>query len=91
MKTQYDYSKIDAAILAALKDGPKKFDGIQRGDVQIEAKKLETDDKAKRGTWSGTGAFRFIDRRVQALRKSGQIAYNTKTGWALTAAPVGKK
>ena len=82
MKLQHDYTNIDAAICARLKSGPNTFTQLQYGDVQKEAKKLEHEDTKKRGSWP-TSAFRFIDRRLQALRKSGKITYSTKSGWSL--------
>lgn len=83
MKPQHDYTNLDDSICACLKSGPKTFTQLQFCDVQKEAKKIENEDKNKRGTWSETSAYRFIDRRLQALRKAGKITYSTKSGWSL--------
>lgn len=76
MKPQHDYTNIDAAILSELKSGSKNFTQLQFGYVKKEALKLENEEFP-------TPAFRFIDRRLQALRKAGKITYSTKSGWSL--------
>lgn len=72
-----DYTKLDAAILARLAIGPKFLMTLEGGDVRKEAMALA--EKGSRMKYASS----FIDMRLQALRKAGSIAYNSKTGWAL--------
>lgn len=70
-----DYSQFDAALLAHIAAGKNTF-------LQLEH---QTDLKAMAEPFCNrlTPPFRIIDRRLQALRKKGQIAYSTKHGWKL--------
>ena len=72
-----DYSKLDAAILARIAMGPTNFTKLQGGDVRDISEALAKSDKS----WKPP--FRFVDSRLQALRKAGKIKYNTKQGWML--------
>lgn len=67
-----DYSELDAAILARIeRTQPVTFTGVWVA-VEEGATKVDT----------GTGVQRAVDRRLQALRKRGFIAYS-KGAWRL--------
>lgn len=72
-----DYSKLDAAILAILAKGPVNFTKLQIGDVRDISEALAKSSK------NCKPPFRFVDSRLQALRKAGKIKYDTKQGWML--------
>lgn len=84
---KHDYTKLDAAILAALRARPMVFHVLCGfSGVKNEAKALEAAHNAglAHGSWCRKDAFRFIDSRLQALRKAGKIVHaSQKTGWAL--------
>jgi hypothetical protein len=71
---KHDYSALDAAILARINRGHTFASDIEGGLVWQEARSF---------TSQNTPMFRIIDRRLQALRKAGRIAYSHKTGWAI--------
>lgn len=75
MKT--DYTALDAALLARIKQKPANFTELQSGDVQKESIAL-----AKAGP-SGKPSLRYVDARLQVLRKAGKITYSGKTGWSI--------
>lgn len=77
---KHDYTQLDAAILDSLAQGPLTFGFFAYGGaVAGESKKLEIahgDPKVK-------PAWRFVDTRLQALRKAGKIRFvDQATGWA---------
>jgi len=75
--TKHDYTKLDAAILAALHPS--------RGSVTSAAIDRDKDVKAAiehlRQAQSDKAPFRFVDARLQALRKAGKIRHAGK-GWS---------
>jgi hypothetical protein len=70
----HDYTKLDAAIIAAIRSGKVKLYEIERGAVMDEARKINSKE------WG-----RAVDRRLQALRKAGRINYNYshRHGWQI--------
>lgn len=70
-----DYTALDAAILARITQKPVNFTQLQSGAVQKAADAFVT------GGYKP--AWRFIDSRLQALRKAGKIVYSGKTGWSI--------
>lgn len=72
---KYDYTKLDASILATLGtlaqmvDGPPGGEAIRLIGVQ---------------RFYGTSVARMIDSRLQKMRKEGKIEYVRPTGWRLT-------
>ena len=78
---KHDYTHIDAAILHALAQAPLTFASFAySGDVEKESKKLEVAHGDPRVRPAG----RFVDARLQALRKAGKIRFVSQTtGWAL--------
>lgn len=81
-KPKHDYTALDAAILSELTaDKPKLFISLcgSRSAANTEANKLTGPE------WGGKPSWRFIDARLQALRKAGRIRYQRKPeGWLLT-------
>ena len=77
-----DYTQLDAAILAAIKDGCSCAEVIMNGsDVGQICRVMESKDT------SGKPAFRFLDARLQALRKRGDIDFCRFTrAWGLSPA-----
>lgn len=66
------FTTLDDAILAAIKAGRTTFVSIV-GNVEDLAKHLATPDR-----WGKISHDRLVDRRLQALRKQGKIAYKAK-------------
>ena len=67
-----DYTKLDAAIQDAIGSGHKTFNQITfSNEVASESKALEQ----AWGKPSSKPAWRFVDSRLQALRKRGAIAF----------------
>ena len=81
---KHDYTALDCEILKAIKSG-KRFSGdITCAEVMQEAKKLEAAHNGDMSPshWKYKPAWRFIDQRLQALRKSGKIEWlGPKNGW----------
>ena len=73
--SNHDYTELDAAILSRIAQKPVSFMQLQSGAVQKAADALVT------GSYKP--AWRFIDSRLQALRKAGKIVYSGKTGWSI--------
>ena len=76
--TKHDYTELDAAILSRIAQKPANFTQLQSGAVQKAADAFVTD--------SYKPAWRFIDARLQALRKAGKIVYSGKVGWSIAGA-----
>lgn len=80
MSKKHDYTKLDAAILDALKERSYTFSELLGIDsVKDEARRLE------RAPLSfGKPDWRFLDSRLQALRRAGKIFYRRNPeGWVL--------
>lgn len=81
---KHDYTALDSQLLAAIKSGKRFLGSITCAEVMVEAKKLEV---AHNGAMSPNHsqykpAWRFIDARLQALRKAGKIEWTgAKKGW----------
>ena len=79
MKPRHDYSRLDRAILDAIRAGASNFTKIVSSkSVDSLAHELAKDDSA-------TG-WRIVDRRLQALRKQERIVHSSK-GWHLKENP----
>ena len=76
--SKHDYTELDAAILSRIAQKPANFTQLQSGAVQKAADAFVT------GSYKP--AWRFIDARLQALRKAGKIVYSGKTGWGIADA-----
>lgn len=75
-----DYSVLDALIVSAIESGSSDFARISEA-VLFEARRLEASVKDRNG--NRKPAWRFINTRLQALRKAGRIAFNKQTGWSV--------
>lgn len=78
--TKHDYAALDAAILDRVKDrGAVTFCEIaHHRPAEAESEKLASAEFEKAPAW------RIVDRRLQHLRKSGQIKYQRKPeGWVI--------
>ncbi|KVP59306.1 hypothetical protein WJ91_12580 [Burkholderia ubonensis] len=73
------YQKLDALIIAAIDQTPKKFASINTGDVRQESDRLGREE-SRPTTFGEVVGWRIIDRRLQALRKAGKIKATGK-GW----------
>lgn len=68
------YENLDRLILNKIGGHPTPFHRIFVRDVEVEAKRIAAED--------GTGyPFRFVDRRLQSLRKKGLIKNIPGKGW----------
>jgi hypothetical protein len=74
VKPRHDYTELDAAIVAALKDGPAKF--AQIFDRPTVASSLAPIAELE----PSTEPWRVVDRRLQALRRFGTVKHTPK-GW----------
>ncbi|MBB5411890.1 hypothetical protein HDG34_005856 [Paraburkholderia sp. HC6.4b] len=72
------YEKLDVMILEALDEQARGFNEIIMGAVGDECVRLSDERKAATSTYKQP--FRFLDARLQALRKAGKIA-STGKGW----------
>ena len=70
------YEKLDFLLVERIKTpGKHTFVSLLTREINDEARKLEVADAALRGPWKATTADRFVDRRLQALRKRGLIEF----------------
>jgi len=68
-----DYTKLDAAIVAAISSGQSQFSRFAcQDDVKTESCALAV----QHGDPRVKPAWRFVDARVQALRKAGKIVHS---------------
>lgn len=68
-----DYAKLDAAIVAAISSGKGQFyQFAYQDDVKTESCALEVQHGGPRVK----PAWRFVDARLQALRKAGKIVHS---------------
>lgn len=83
---KHDYTALDREILKAIESG-KRFSGdITCAEVMQEAKKLEAAHNGGMSPshWKYKPSYRFIDARLQALRKAGKIEWlGAKKGWCV--------
>ena len=73
---KHDYTALDRAIIAYITAGKATFTGLTAA-VAEHSDALARDDAAP--------GWRIVDRRLQALRKAGQIRYKRGVfgGWVL--------
>jgi hypothetical protein len=82
---KHDYTALDSQLLAAIKSGKRFLGSITCAEVLQEAKKLETAHNGDMSRYHSEfkPAWRFIDARLQALRKAGKIEWlGAKKGWS---------
>ncbi|OXI24330.1 hypothetical protein [Burkholderia sp. AU15512] len=80
--TTSKYGKLDALILAAINETPKKFAFVDAGEIRAESERIAKEEGTARSRF-GVSSWRIVDRRLQALRKAGKIR-STATGWVRT-------
>ncbi|MEK7916605.1 hypothetical protein AAB988_29630 [Burkholderia contaminans] len=73
------YEKLDALILEAISETPKKFISVNAGQVRVESERLSKEESRPHICGEVVG-WRIVDRRLQALRKAGKIR-STSKGW----------
>ncbi|MFA8393294.1 hypothetical protein ACEPUD_24575 [Burkholderia ubonensis] len=73
------YQKLDALIVASIDDTPKKFAAINTGAVREESERLAREE-CRPTTFGDVVGWRIVDRRLQAVRKTGKIR-STSKGW----------
>ncbi|WP_104012226.1 hypothetical protein [Burkholderia anthinoferrum] len=73
------YQKLDALILASIDELPKKFAAVNTGAVREESERLAREE-CRPTTFGEVVGWRIVDRRLQALRKTGKIR-STPKGW----------
>ncbi len=78
-----DYVALDAAIVASLKQSPKHFTSLFSKDVRKQSELLAGIENAGKPAYLHKPAFRFVDTRLQVLRKAEKILHSTKTGWQI--------
>lgn len=71
------YKELDRLILNKIGGHPTPFHKIYVRDVVTESERIAAEDEK-------SYPFRFVDRRLQALRKSGVIRNVTGKGWVKT-------
>lgn len=82
---KHDYTALDSAIQEALTNGAKTFRNIESYPKAKEAaEKIALAHNYGMDRWQRKDAWRFIDTRLQALRKKGHIVFiDQRRGWAL--------
>ncbi|HDR9877504.1 TPA: hypothetical protein QDE50_10470 [Burkholderia cenocepacia] len=73
------YEKLDALIVASIDETPKKFAAVNTGAVREESERLAREE-SRPTTFGEVVGWRIVDRRLQAVRKTGKIKA-TSTGW----------
>ncbi|MPV69424.1 hypothetical protein [Burkholderia sp. BE17] len=73
------FQKLDALILASIDETPKKFAALNTGAVREESERLAREE-CRPTTFGDVVGWRIVDRRLQAVRKTGKIRSTTK-GW----------
>lgn len=63
-----DNDKLDKLVIRAVGTGANRFSGI-------------LDYVASKAQVRTTILYRRVDRRLQALRKKGELTYDSKIGW----------
>lgn len=70
------YELLDLKIMNKIGEQPTLFSSVYVRDVAEECKKIAAEENKPE-------PFRILDRRLQALRKAGQIR-STSKGWVRT-------
>ena len=87
MSTKPDYTRLDAAILAAIQTAQPAIFSAFAYSGAVKRHSQELDHTEKNGE-----SWRVVDRRLQALRKAGQIRYQRKPeGWVINSNPKAQR
>ncbi|HIE4193445.1 MULTISPECIES: hypothetical protein [Burkholderia] len=73
------FQKLDALIVASIDATPKKFAAVNTGAVREESERLAREE-CRPTTFGEVVGWRIVDRRLQAVRKTGKIR-STSKGW----------
>ncbi|WP_175657945.1 hypothetical protein [Burkholderia vietnamiensis] len=76
------YERLDALIVASIDETPKKFAAVNTGAVREESERLAREE-CRPTTFGEVVGWRIVDRRLQAVRKTGKIR-STSNGWVRT-------
>lgn len=76
------YKKLDELIVASIDETPKKFAAVNTGAVREESERLAREE-CRPTTFGEVVGWRIVDRRLQAVRKTGKIR-STSNGWVRT-------
>lgn len=79
------YEKIDHLIVEAIKSGSSTLLWIFQGAVRAEADRMHEEDRKVKKDMAKP-PFRFVDSRLQALRKRGLIVHVKGWGWRVKEA-----
>lgn len=88
MIAKFDYTDLDAAIVAHLTNRAAQFTYLFADSrVKLACQTLVKQNEAtNQGARKGQSKedWRFLDTRLQALRKKGVISFSRTSGWSLT-------
>ncbi|KVM87695.1 hypothetical protein WT06_22385 [Burkholderia anthina] len=73
------YKKLDELIVSSIDETPKKFSAVNTGAVRAESERLAREE-SRSTTFGEVVGWRIVDRRLQAVRKTGKIR-STSKGW----------
>ena len=91
MIAKLDCTDLDAAIVAHLTNRAAQFNYLYADSrVTLACQVLAQQHKAANPglpKWNAKDPWRFLDTRLQALRKKGVISFSRTSGWSLTKQP----
>lgn len=77
MSTKPDYTALDAAIIERIRGNLDPYGGEAHKLAQVMEDCSDADARRRKH------AFRFIDARLQRMRKDGAIRHDRKAGWII--------
>jgi hypothetical protein len=84
---KHDYTTLDAEILKRIRESsaPVGFSALFNwGPIKLEAERLSAAQQLQTKGREIKQPFRFVDARLQALRKAGKIEpHRSPSGWAM--------
>ncbi|WP_156136057.1 hypothetical protein [Delftia sp. ZNC0008] len=81
---KHNYAKLDNLILSLLRKYPTFAELFAQPEIRAETERLVSVEHARPGGNKSKDEWRFLDSRLQALRKSGEIEYQkVPSGWLL--------
>lgn len=79
-----DYTELDDAIVDAVQRGVGSFTHLSGVHAVRNAAKTLAMASPKDRRGEHRPVWRFVDSRLQALRKKGVITYSRSAGWSVT-------
>ncbi|ALS64917.1 hypothetical protein [Pandoraea apista] len=79
------YAELDAAILKSVSGGYVTYSYLISKHGRLADSLAKPDHVGERNGW------RLIDRRLQALRKRGEITFSRKEGWTIAASQAAEE